>query len=128
MPRENEPSREINVKANPPVATLKRVMSRRHRVIGFSLQLSLHFSLLCSLLRLSLLPLPPLSLFSPAPARVVFGAMHAEDPGELASLVRIFQTPRCFPHGDAKAEDPRWRDERRAVKKRSVALWSWMGW
>lgn len=37
MPREDEPSREINAKANPPVATLKRVMSRRHRVIGFSL-------------------------------------------------------------------------------------------
>jgi len=29
--------------------------------------------------------------------------MHVEDPGELASLVRIFQTSRCFPRGGAKA-------------------------
>lgn len=49
-------------------------------------------------------------------------------PGELASLVRISQTPRCFPHGGARAEDPRWRDkkERRTAKKRSVAPWT--GW
>lgn len=46
MPCENESSREINVKANPPVATLKRVMSRRHRVIEFSPQPSLHLSFL----------------------------------------------------------------------------------
>lgn len=91
MPYENEPSREINAKVNPPVATLKRVMSRRHRVIGFSLQVSL-YPFLCPSC-----PSPTSLSFSfSSPARVVFGAMHAEDPGEPASLVRIFQTPRCF--------------------------------
>lgn len=115
MPRENEPSRGISVKANPPVATLKRVMSRRHRVIGFSPQPSLHLSLLFP---------TPLSFLL---LQLVFGAMYAEDPGEPASLVRIFQTSRrCKSkktrgggtrggRGEGGAEN-REEEERRAVE------------
>lgn len=58
------------------------------------------------------------SLFSLAPARVVFGAMHAEDPGELASLVRIFQTPRCKSRRSVMEgrEESHEEEERRATE------------
>lgn len=120
MPRENEPSREINAKANPPVVTLKRVMSHVD-IVSSGLLCSYpythpSFRLSCSLPVFS--PSLPLSLFSVASTRVVFGALHAEDPSELASLVRISQTLRCFPRGGAKSEDSWWWDERKVYEEK----------
>lgn len=97
-PREDEASWEINAKANP-VATLKRVMSRRRRVIEFSLfSLSLTFSLSHQF------------ALSSAPCM----------PKKIAGLAcqNLPDAAVCFPCRGAKAEEQKRVEEGRGRKPR----------